>query len=112
MSLSSVFIISITFLAVAQPKQSSRSVWLGFSNETGWKSDGLVFLLGLINPIYGFGGLDGAVHLGEDCFEQAKTVPRAIVNSLVVGFITTFFFAIAMLYCVKDIDAAVNSRTG
>lgn len=112
MSLSSVFIISIACLAVAQPKQSSHDVWLDSINKTGWDSDGLVFILGLINPIYGFTGLDGAVHLGEDCFEPAKTVPRAIVNSLLVGFITTFFFVISMLYCVKDIDAAVNSRTG
>lgn len=69
-------------------------------------------MLGLINPMYGFGGLDGAVHLGEDSYEPAKTIPRAIVNSLVVGFITTFFFVVSMLYCVKDIDAAVSSRTG
>ncbi|KAL8768825.1 MAG: hypothetical protein Q9209_005006, partial [Squamulea sp. 1 TL-2023] len=68
--------------------------------------------MGLINPVYGFGGLDGAVHLGEDCFEPAKTVPGAIINSLVVGVITTFFFAVSMLYCMKDLDAAVNSRTG
>lgn len=80
-------------MAVTQPKQSSHAVWHDFINKTGWDSNGLVFLLGLINPIYGFGGLDGAIHLGEDCFEPAKAVPRAIVNSLVVGFITTFFFS-------------------
>ncbi|KAL8887421.1 MAG: hypothetical protein Q9215_004999 [Flavoplaca cf. flavocitrina] len=107
-----VFIISIVCLAVTQPKQPSHEVWYNFTNDTGWQSDGLVFLLGLINPIYGFGGLDGAVHLGEDCFEPAKAVPRAIVNSLVVGFITTFFFAISMLYCVRDLGAAIRSPTG
>ncbi|KAL8834325.1 MAG: hypothetical protein Q9176_007553 [Flavoplaca citrina] len=111
-SLGAVFIISIVCLAVTQPKQPSHEVWYNFTNDTGWQSDGLVFLLGLINPIYGFGGLDGAVHLGEDCFEPAKAVPRAIVNSLVVGFITTFFFAISMLYCVRDLGAAIRSPTG
>ncbi|KAL8756012.1 MAG: hypothetical protein Q9184_004634 [Pyrenodesmia sp. 2 TL-2023] len=71
-----------------------------------------VFLLGLINPAYGFGGLDGAIHLAEDCFEPAKTVPRALCYSLVVGFATTFVLVVSMLYCVQDIDAAILSRTG
>ena len=111
-SLLSFFVISIACLAITQPKQSSYSVWHDFINDTGWHSNGFVFLLGLINPTYGFGGLDGAVHLAEDCFEPAKTVPRALCYSLVVGFVTAFFFAVAMLYCVKDIEAAIHSRTG
>ncbi|CAF9927739.1 MAG: hypothetical protein HETSPECPRED_006665 [Heterodermia speciosa] len=112
LSLASFFVISITCLAITQPKQSSYSVWHNFINNTGWDSDGFVFLLGLINPTYGFGGLDGAVHLAEDCFEPAKIVPRALCYSLVIGFVTAFFFAVTMLYCVKDIEAAINSRTG
>ena len=96
---------------IAQPKQSSYNVWHSFVNDTGWDSNGLVFLLGLINATYGFGGLDGAVHLGEDCFEPAETVPRALCLSLIVGFVTAFFFAVATLYCVKDLEAAIHSRT-
>lgn len=111
-SLASFFVISITCLAITQPKQSSYHVWHDFINNTGWDSDALVFLLGLINPTYGFGGLDGAVHLAEDCFEPARTVPRALCSSLVVGFTTAFFLVVSMLYCVKDTQGAIDSRTG
>ena len=111
-SLSSFLVITITCLTATKGKQSSIQVWHHFANNTGWKSDTLVFLLGLINPALGFGGLDGAIHLAEDCFEPARTVPRAIITSLVVGFITAFFFAVSMLYCVKDLDSAIHSRTG
>ena len=111
-SLSSFFAISITCLAITQPKRSSGYVWTTFVNDTGWRPNGLVFLLGLINPLYGFCGLDGAIHLAEDCFEPAKTVPRALCTSLVVGFVTAFLFVVSMLYCIKDIEAALNSRTG
>ena len=111
-SLVSFFVISIACLAIAQPKQPSYNVWHKLINDTGWDSNGFVFLLGLINPTYGFVGLDGAVHLAEDCFEPAKTVPRALCYSLVVGFTTAFFFAVSMVYCVKDIDSALNSKTG
>ena len=69
-------------------------------------------MTGLINPNYGYGGLDGAVHLAEDCFNPSRTVPRAICYSLIVGFVTSFFFAVAMLYSLKDIQAALLSRTG
>jgi len=111
-SLASFFVICITCLAITQPKQSSYHVWHNFINTTGWDSNALVFLLGLINPTYGFGGLDGAIHLAEDCFEPARTVPRALCSSLVVGFRTAFFLVVSMLYCVKDTRAAITSRTG
>ena len=104
--------ISITCLVLTHPKQSSNYVWHNFINHTGWDSKGLVFLLGLINPTLGFGGLDGAVHLAEDSVSAAKTVPRALCYSLVIGFATSFFFVVSMLYCVQDIDAAITSRTG
>lgn len=111
-SIASFLAISVTCLAVTEPKQSSSFVWQSFINDTAWESDGLVFLLGLINPTYGFGGLDGAIHLAEDCLEPARTVPRALCTSLYVGFVTALFFVVSMLYCVKDIEAAINSRTG
>ena len=108
----SFLLISIACLAIAKPKQSNHFVWHKFINETGWKSDLLVFLSGLINPNYGFGGIDGAIHLAEDCFDPARTVPRAICYSLVIGFATAFFFTVAMLYSMQDVQAAINSRTG
>ncbi|KAL6716627.1 polyamine transporter tpo5 [Lecanora helva] len=111
-SLASFFVISITCLARTHPKQSNTYVWSNFINHTGWESNGLVFLLGLINPTLGFGGLDGAVHLAEDSVSATKTVPQALCYSLVIGFATSFFFVVSMLYCVRDIDTAIASRTG
>ena len=111
-SLISFFVISIACLVIAKPKQPSYYVWHTFINETGLKPDALVFLTGLVNPNYAFCALDGAVHLAEDCFDPERTVPRAICYSLAIGFVTAFFFTIAMLYCIKDIHAALLSRTG
>ena len=111
-SLASFFVISITCLAVTRPKQSNYYVWCEFINHTGWESNGLVFLLGLINPAIGFGGLDCAIHLAEDSVSAARTVPRALCYSMLTGFATSFVFVISMLYCVQDIGAAITSRTG
>ena len=110
-SLASLFVISVTCLVMAQPKQSSYFVWRDFINETGWRSNVIVFLTGLVNPSFGFVGLDGAIHLAEDTVDPSRTVPHAICSSLVVGFITAFFFAIAMLYSIEDLDATLSSHT-
>lgn len=101
-----------TCLALSQPKQSSYQVWHNVSNDTGWSSDVFVFMLGLINPTNIFGGLDGVIHLAENCFKPARTVPRALCSSLVIGYTTAFLFAISMSYSAKDVYAAINSRTG
>ena len=96
---------------MAKPKQSGTSVWQGFENDTGWTSNGLVFLMGLINVNYGFAGLDGAVHLAEDCSNAASAIPLALASAVGIGFTTTFVFIVAALYCVKDVKAVVNSPT-
>lgn len=112
LSLTSFAIVVITCLIMAEPKQPSASVWQSFENNTGWGSNGVVFLMGLINVNYGFGGLDGAVHLAEDCTNAASAVPLALASAVAIGFSTTFVFVVATLYCVKDFQAVVNTPTG
>jgi len=69
-------------------------------------------LTGLTNPNFGFGGLDGAVHLAEDCINPKKVVPLATILSVVTAVITAFLFAVSMLYCISDIRLVLATRTG
>lgn len=78
-----------------------------FQNTSGWSADGVVFLIGMSNPNFIYSGLDGAVHLAEECTNAHKTVPKALMSTVVVGFITSFSFAIAMTYCTTDFDAVL-----
>lgn len=41
-------------------------VWRDWQNTTGWKSDGLVFLLGMLNGSYAVGTPDLISHLAEE----------------------------------------------
>lgn len=97
---------------MARPKRPSSEVWAAFVNNTGWSNKGVVFLTGLINPNFGFGGLDGAIHLAEDCIDPASVVPLATIFSIVTAVITALFFAIAMLYSIDDIGLVISTRTG
>ena len=104
--------VTITCLSVASPKQPSSRIWGGFINESGWSNNGIVFLTGLINPNFGFGGLDGAIHLAEDCINPTVVVPLATIFSILTAVVTTLCFAVAMLYCINDISSVLSSPTG
>lgn len=102
---------TITCLAISDPKQSARNVWESFTNSTDWKAPGVVFFTGLINLNYGFAGLDGAIHLAEDCSRAEGAVPWALVSAVLISFVTTFVFIVAALYCIKDFEAVVSTST-
>lgn len=65
-----------------------------------------------MSPNYMYDGLDGAVHLAEDCTNAARAVPLALISTVAIGFVTALTFAIAMAYCIVDLNAAINTTTG
>ena len=71
----------------------------------------MAFLIGLINVNYGFAGLDGAVHLADECLNAATTVPWALLCAIVSSFVTTMIFMTVMLYCINDFDSILNTPT-
>lgn len=58
-SLCLFLIATISCLAMSTTKQSSSFVWGYFFNGTGWPSDGIVFLTGMVNPYFMYSGIDG-----------------------------------------------------
>ncbi|KAJ5087911.1 hypothetical protein N7456_011527 [Penicillium angulare] len=111
-SLSSFFIILVTSLSCTPKMQSSEFVWTTFINESGWSSGGISFLAGMINPNYIYAGIDGAIHLAEECGNSKVAVPFALMSTLGIGFVTSFVFVMAMLYSLTDLNAVINTRTG
>ena len=107
----SFVVITITCLAIASLKRPTTSIWRVFQNDTCWSSSGVVFFTGLINLNYGFAGMDGAVHLAEECLKAATAVPWALVSAILASFATSMIFLVAMLYCIQDFGAAISPRT-
>lgn len=112
LSLSLFLVVSVVCLARSSPKQSSNFVWNTFVNETGWKSKGVVFLTGMINPNYMYAGIDGAIHVAEECQTPARTVPYALLSTLSIGFVSAFLFVIAMAYSITEWDQVLATPTG
>lgn len=109
MSIIAFFVFTITCVAESNPKQSNEAVWSTFENTSGWSSDAIVFLCGLVNPNFIYSGLDGAVHLAEECADAAVMVPRALVSTVIIGFVTALAFAVAMCYSYHDFDSVLAS---
>ena len=58
-----------------------------------------------------YAGLDGAIHLAEDCKNAAQAVPRALMSTVAIGFVTSFAFAVSMTYSMSDFDAVLSTPT-
>lgn len=59
-----------------------------------------------------YAGIDGALHLAEECKNASTVVPRALMSTLTIGFVTSFSFMVAMMYCITDLNAVVSTPTG
>ncbi|TAQ90123.1 hypothetical protein B7494_g1581 [Chlorociboria aeruginascens] len=86
---------------------SSAFVWREWQNETGYSSNGFVFCLGMLNGAFAVGTPDIITHLAEEI--PSKNIPKAILAQYVVGFLTAFFYLIAIFYSVTDLDAILGS---
>ncbi|KAK4861972.1 hypothetical protein LT330_003110 [Penicillium expansum] len=102
------FIISVVTCLVRADKQSSRFVWTEFDNNTGWPN-GIAFLTGLVTPCFMFGGLDATLHLAEEVENPQRNIPRALISTVSIGFITGFCFSVGMSYTIKDLDTLLSS---
>ena len=58
-----------------------------------------------------YAGIDGAIHLAEECSNAVTTVPLALVSTSLIGFVTAFAFSISMVYSLVDLDAIINTPT-
>ncbi|KAG9502174.1 hypothetical protein J7337_004999 [Fusarium musae] len=102
LTLSTFFVTCITCLSRSE-KQSSEWVWTTFETTTGW-NDGVAFMTSLVTPCYMYGGLDAALHLAEETMNASQTVPRALMATIGIGFLTAFTFAVSMAYCISDME--------
>jgi len=99
-SLISFAVILITVPAVAPTHQHARFVFATFINNTGWKESGIAFIVGLVNTNWSFACLDAATHLAEEVHAPERMVPIAIMGTVGIGFVTSWFFSMAMFFSI------------
>ncbi|KAJ4305232.1 choline transporter [Kalmusia sp. IMI 367209] len=61
------------------------------------------------NTNWGFSCLDTAVHMAEEVPQPERNIPIAIMGTIFIGFVTSFFFIISMMYSLLDFDSISTS---
>ncbi|RAL13520.1 putative choline transport protein [Aspergillus homomorphus CBS 101889] len=112
LSISTFLVITITCPSRSAAHVSSSHTWGAFVNGSGGWPDGISFLTGLSTPQFMYSGLDATLHLAEECLDPERIVPKAVIVTVIVGLLTAFPFAIAILYSYKNIQASLDSPTG
>jgi len=90
---------------------SSSFVWANWETQTGYSSNGFVFLTGMLNGAYAVGTPDCVSHLAEEIPNPKRNVPLAIAAQMVIGFFTAFFYIIAIFYATTDLTSVLNSSS-
>lgn len=71
-------------------------VWSDWVNDTGYSSNGFVFLAGMLNGAYAVGTPDCVSHLAEEIPNPRRNIPLAIGAQMSIGFITAFLYTITI----------------
>jgi choline transport protein len=87
----------------------SAFVWGDWNNQTGYTSDGFVFLASMLNGAYAVGTPGCVSHLAEEIPRPKCNIPLAIAAQMVIGFFTAFFYMIAIFYSITNITDVFNA---
>ena len=72
----------------------------------------ILFLLGLLLPIYTITGYDASAHTAEETRSAARSVPWAIINAIIFSGLFGWLFLAAFVLAVPDMQAAANQGWG
>ncbi|KAI1500853.1 amino acid transporter [Biscogniauxia marginata] len=104
------FFAVILPLLLLSEHASSEEVFNAFVNQGGWQTQGLSFCVGILGNVFAFVGGDGAIHMSEEIRNAAVVVPWSIITGLLINGSLGLAMLIATLYCMGDIDAALEEN--
>lgn len=110
-SVATLIIIFVTVLATAPSHQPASFVFTDFVNLSGWDSKGIAYLTGMLGSNWGFSCLDAVTHMAEEIPNPRTNVPKALLATVIMGIATSWPYAIALMFCVQDIDAVIQTPT-
>lgn len=95
----------ITVAATAPSHRDTEFVFRTWINKTGWESNVICFITGLVNPLYSLGGLDGISHITEEMPNVRATLLNCVFSGLRADFCVAFTkrttcYWYVHLYCI------------
>jgi choline transport protein len=102
----------VVVLAVMAPKNTAKFVFTETSNQSGWSSDGVSWLVGLLSTVYPFLGYDAACHLAEELPNASRNVPLAMLGSVTINGVMGLGYCVILLFSSGPLDALLSTSTG
>lgn len=103
------FIITLIPLWVLAPKNPAHAVFAEVVNNGGWSNTGTSCLVAQVTVLYCNLGSDCAVHISEEVEDASLVVPRCMWWSYLLNVFMGIIILITMLFCIGDLDDAINS---
>lgn len=72
----------------------------------------VAFIVGLINTNWAFACLDCATHMAEEVSHPEKIIPIAIMGTVAIGFVTAWFYSVALFFSINNLDGIFQTLTG
>lgn len=91
--------IFISLLAKVQPKADAHTAFVEVVNETGWSSNGLVFLFALLPGVLTVSLFDAAAHLAEEMPQPERQVPIVMISTACLNGFAALLMVIAIIFC-------------
>lgn len=105
-----LFVVFIAVLLALAPKQSAGFVFTqSTAPSSGWSNSFVAWNLGLITPVWGFVGFDGAIHMSEEVKASRQAVPQAVFWTIVLNGLLAFGMIITILFCIGSVDDLLTS---
>jgi amino acid transporter len=108
-------LLIVALLAYA-PSHDFTRLWT-FTNYSGAAGAGvwpqtsslaMVFMLGLLLPIYTLTGYDASAHTSEETIDASRNVPRGIIHSVFWAVLFAWLFSCAFVLAIPDMNEAAK----
>ncbi|KAI1071932.1 hypothetical protein LB507_005030 [Fusarium sp. FIESC RH6] len=97
--------IFITLFAMSDTHIPAKDFFTKSVNISGWPK-GIAFIIGMNGANWSFSCLDVATHLAEEMPSPKTDIPKALMWTIVVGFVSGLLVVISVLTNVSGIDGA------
>ncbi|KAF7508236.1 hypothetical protein GJ744_009533 [Endocarpon pusillum] len=105
-----LFAIIIPLLVLA-PSENAKTVFTEFTNNGGWPTNGLSFMVGLNPIVVTLCGFDSTIHMSEETKNAAITLPRTIMWSTALNSALGFAMVITIVFTWGNIEEIRQTPT-
>ncbi|CAI7669419.1 unnamed protein product [Penicillium bialowiezense] len=103
-----LLVVFLVVFACLAPRHTPEFVFLHTESNSGWTTFP-AWNIGLLAPVWGFVGFDGAVHMSEEVRRAKQAVPRSIFYTVVTNGILAYAMVVCMLFTMGSVEEAQKS---